>query len=282
MSYFDKKAYINAQKYSPRFVVKQYNDTCGRVIKMKACRNKGDFDEFIKDESKFDRCINTDTEEIERVSVSRTKRNIREIVLCNDFEYFATWTIDSKNFDRFSLDNVVYNMKKLLKEYKRRNKNFKYIYIIEQHIKSGFHFHGFVKGIPEEEFIQYTKEDYTFPKKLPYKLINEIEKSKKNIYHIPYFDNKMGYNTFSKVNNYNAAANYIMKYITKNAPVRTTENQIYFCSRGLKRASIIEINPDYEFSFQNQYSNEYLTIFDYDIRNLKHNYLLDLIMSYKM
>ena len=266
--------------YKPRFIVKQYDKYSGRIIKLKNVRQKG-FEEFVKDESLFDKCIKTDTEEIERISVSRTKRNIREICLCNNFDYFATWTINEKNTDRFHLDKVVEEMKKLLKAYKRKNKDFKYIYIIEQHEKGGFHFHGFVMGVPKEDFIQYTKEDYTFPKKLPYKLIDKIQ-SGQEIFHIPFFDNKLGFNTFSKIKSKYGAANYIMKYITKDAPVRTTENQIYFCSRGLKRAETIEIFPDLDFQFKNQYSNDFCIVYDYNIINLKQKYLLDLIMSYKM
>ena len=45
----------------------------------------------------------TNEKEIERISLSRTKRKIKEICLCNNFKYFVTLTIDSKNADRFSL-----------------------------------------------------------------------------------------------------------------------------------------------------------------------------------
>ena len=265
--------------YSPRFIVKQYDNYSGRIIKLKNVRQKG-FEEFLKNEEKLEKYIKTDTEELHRISLSRTKMNIREICLCNDFEYFATWTINEKNNDRFHLDKVVEYMKKLLKAYQRKFKDFKYIYIIEKHENGGYHFHGFVKGIPGEELFLYTKEDYTFPKKLPYRLINSIEKGN-IIYHIPFFDNKQGFNTFSKIKSKYGASNYIMKYITKN-PIRTSENQIYFCSRGLKRANCIEIQPNLDFDFANSYENDYCKIWDYNILNMKHKYLIDLITAFKM
>lgn len=37
--------------------------------------------------------IKTFSSEINRISLSRTKRNIREICLSNDFEYFVTFTV---------------------------------------------------------------------------------------------------------------------------------------------------------------------------------------------
>ena len=136
-----KLSFLNYKSnvYKPRFIVRQYDNYTGRVIKLRNVRQKG-FEEFLKNESIFDKCIQTDSEEIERISISRTKRNIRELCLCNDFEYFATWTINSENFDRFHLDNVVSEMKKLLKAFQRKYKNFKYLYIIEQHIEGGYHF----------------------------------------------------------------------------------------------------------------------------------------------
>lgn len=63
--------------------------------------------------------INSFSSEIDRVSLSRTKRNIREICLSNDFEYFVTFTVDSKNADRFSLDDCQSLIRKRLHSYKK-------------------------------------------------------------------------------------------------------------------------------------------------------------------
>lgn len=78
--------------------------------------------------------------EIERISLSRTKRNIKEIALCNDFEYFATLTINSTQCDRFSLSECQDKLKKILKALKRKNKNFAYIFITEKHKNRCFSF----------------------------------------------------------------------------------------------------------------------------------------------
>lgn len=169
-----------------------------------------------------------------RTSISRTKRNIRRLALSNDFEYFATWTISSEFADRFSVDSVESKMKYLLKEYQRHNKNFKYLYICEKHKDGALHFHGLVKGMQDLEL--YKKEDF---EKLPYYIIDTIEKGKK-IYHCPYFDDKLGYNTFTQIKNYSACCNYILKYISKD-PVINENNQVYFCSRGLIKC----ISEDY-------------------------------------
>ena len=87
------------QVYEPKYFLYQYNDNNFRIVLNKYTRNKG-FEEI----KKFPNFIpQTEDEEIQRISLSRTKRNIRELALCNGFTHFATITINSKNADRFSL-----------------------------------------------------------------------------------------------------------------------------------------------------------------------------------
>lgn len=139
-----------------------------------------------------------DTKEIERISLSRTKRNIKEIALCNSFEYFATLTVNSQNADRFSLQDVQDLLKTKLKKYKRTHKDFAYIFITEKHKNGAFHFHGLIKGA----------DDF---------YIND-----NGYYSLKVFD-EIGFNSFSKIKDYNKCCNYITKYITKDC-VRNDKN----------------------------------------------------------
>lgn len=185
----------------------------------------------------------TDDEEIERISLSRTKRNIREIALCNDFEYFATFTINRKSCNRTILTECQDILKQNLKKYKRKNSSFGYLFITEKHtIQEGFHFHGFIKGIDTSNLIRYTNDDFdlSLGNKLPYKLIQSIKRGD-IIYHFDLFDN-VGYNTLSPIRDYVACCTYIQKYITKDC-VRNEHNQIYISSRGLKKAYREELMP---------------------------------------
>lgn len=149
--------------------------------------------------------------ESSRCSLSRTKRRIKEICLCNEFEYFVTLTINSKNSDRFNLDEVQSTLKKKFIYYKRKNKEFKYIFITEKHKDGAFHFHGMMKNIDENDIY-----------------INDF-----GYYSSHYFD-KLGFNSFSKIVDYNKCCNYIMKYITKDC-VRNSNGYIYIYSQGLKK-----------------------------------------------
>lgn len=265
------------QAYSSKLILKNYGDNIYRLIYLKKSKNKG-FEEITAEKKVHYEKINGSFES----SILRTKTHIKEIVLCNDFEYFATWTINAELQDRFSLDKVVENMKKDLKAYQRKFKDFKYLYIIEKHENGAFHFHGFIKGIPESEFILYTKDDYDLEKgnKLPYRLIKQIEKGEK-IYHIKFFDERKGHNTFSKIKSKIGSSFYILKYITKN-PVRTSENQIYFRSRGLKMActEFLELN-DSLISLINKkgYKNEFGSYYDFNFNDLDDKLKLDFVLQ---
>lgn len=178
------------------------------------------------------------------ISISRTKRNIRRICLSNNFEYFATWTIDSSLADRYSLSAIVDKMKELCKAFQRIHKDFKYIYVIEKHKDGAFHFHGLVKGVPMYYMSRGRKIDVLKQFKIGDTMSSKIAKQVSEgaeIFHIPFFDNKLGYNTFTKIKSYNRCCNYIIKYISKDS-VETLEGQRYFCSRGLSKGESYEVN----------------------------------------
>lgn len=221
--------YNNNDVYKTKYFMYQYNDTNFRILKQKFCRERGF--ELIE---KAKEIVQTDKEECQRISLSRSKRFIREISLCNDFDYFVTLTVDKENCDRYDIDVCQEHLKSILHNYqricKRANKDFKYILITERHKDGAFHFHGLMKGMCE---LYTNNQGYLSCK---------------------YFDDLLGFNSFSKIKDYNKCCNYITKYITKDC-VKNSHNQVYICSKGLKRADKYEILPmsDDIFTFENDY-----------------------------
>lgn len=197
----------------------------------------------------------TSQDEIDRISLSRTKSHIREICLSNAFEYFMTVTVSSDKADRFSLSETQEKMKKICHKIKRKNKDFKFIFITETHKDGAFHFHGMAKNIPlyENEYYYFSSKDF----------------------------DELGYNSFSKILDYNACCSYITKYITKNC-IKNDNNQIYFCSRGLSRGeSEYFVDFDLKKIFgENVYKNEYCSIVDYDVNKLTMKQRNDLIEAF--
>ena len=244
------KLFYNKQEiYSSKVFLYQYNDTNFRIVCQKYSKDKG-FEKTNKSNiyKQIEQFMGlssekvTSDEEIDRISLSRTKRNIREIALCNNFTHFATITINSQYADRFHLQECQELLQKKLRRLKdqarRKKSDFGYIFITEKHQNGAFHFHGLVKGI---DF--YTnKNGY-----LSNKVFDEI-----------------GFNSFSKIRNFEKTCNYITKYITKDC-VKNENNQIYICSRGLKKADKYEIQPiDISYKFE----NDFCKIRDFNINQL--------------
>lgn len=219
-----------------KYFIKVYNDSYFRL-----------YSGFQRDKG-YKRLLdynNKDKSESLRTSLSRTKKNIRELCLCNEFEYFCTWTVNSKLCDRFSLQSTQDLMHKTLKSYKRKNPSFKFIFITEKHKNGAFHFHGLIKGIGKNDIV-YNKNNYPT---------------------IKHFADNLGYFSLSKINDYNKCCNYITKYITKHC-IKNEHNQIYFCSRGLKKAKIEQLHNfsynDFKKYFSDfKYKDEFCQISDF-------------------
>lgn len=64
---------------------------------------------------------------------------------------------------------------------------------------------------------------------------------------------EIGFNSFSRIKNYDKCCNYITKYITKDC-VKNEAGTVYISSRGLKKADVYEITPvDLKWNFTNDF-----------------------------
>lgn len=238
--------------YKEKYFLYQYNDNTFRLVLHKYCREKGFEDIFPKKENPI--ILQQLPEEVERVSLSRTRRNVRELCLCNDFEFFTTLTVDSKYADRFHLDECQELLRKHFKRIKRKYSDFKYIFITEKHKNGAFHFHGLIRGIPRSEFY-----------------IND------NGYSSCHLFDTLGFNSFSLIKDYDKCCNYITKYITKDC-VKNSKGTVYISSRGLKKADKYEVLPlDIGWGFE----NDFVKIKDFNINNLTTDEKLKILLTQK-
>ena len=120
-----KLHYDTSEVYEEKTFLKQYNDNYFRIIHCRSVRKKGF--ELI------DNSHHLDKEEVERCSVSRSRRNIRELAFCNPFTHFVTFTIKPDLINRFDLDDCQDKVRSLMKSYKRKNKDLIYLFITEKH-----------------------------------------------------------------------------------------------------------------------------------------------------
>lgn len=171
-------------------------------------------------------------------SISRTRSRIRELALCNDWEWFATFTLSPEKNDRFDLAEFVKNFGYWVGNY---NKKFgcklKYIMIPEKHPTSGaWHAHGLLHDVAAASLC--TNEH--------------------GYMDLPYYRERFGFISLSRIKDKQRCSNYIAKYVTKEM-VETSfdlgkNKHMFYASRGLKGRACLgwayaELETDWENDF---------------------------------
>lgn len=78
-------------------------------------------------------------------SIRRAKEKIYDIAMCNDFEYFITWTLDKEMIDRYDAKLVSKKLKVFLNNLVKR-KEVRYLVVPELHQDGAIHMHGLIAG----------------------------------------------------------------------------------------------------------------------------------------
>ena len=176
-------------------------------------------------------------------SLSRTKSRIFELALCNNFEFFCTFTFSGASFDRKCLKDCYSAFANFIRVLNRKdNFNVRYLLIPEKHKSGDWHLHGLIKGLPASELHQFVPDDWDLSKghKIPKYIINAVKKGRK-VYHWTTATSRFGWNTFESVRSAMAVSKYITKYITKDFALgleREADSHLYYCSKGLSRAKL--------------------------------------------
>lgn len=167
-------------------------------------------------------------------SVRRTKSVISDLVICNEFDLFVTFTFSPNKVDRYDVNACKRVMHNWLMRNKMRDRspNLKYLIVPEFHKKceecvtaridlcvhfnrpKALHFHALIKN---------------YNGKL--KDSGKLQKGRK-VYNLTGF--RSGHTTACKIDNHEAVGNYVKKYITKDMPLLYAKKR-YWASRGLVR-----------------------------------------------
>lgn len=138
-------------------------------------------------------------------SLSRTRRRLVDLALCNSWSHFCTFTFSDTRYNYLECKR---KLVQFFNNYKKRvSKDFKYLVVPECHKDGAFHFHGFVSGVT----------DFTVPEKVMKRLSDgmyiEVNNTKKYLRWDSY---KLGWFNASPVKNHYATALYCSKYVTKD------------------------------------------------------------------
>ncbi|MCL2634963.1 MAG: hypothetical protein FWD34_10705 [Oscillospiraceae bacterium] len=205
-------------------------------------------------------------------SLSRTRSKVFEIMICNEWEYFATFTLNPK-YERDNIEVFRKQFTTWLKNYNARNNlSIRYIFIPEKHSDGiNWHGHGAVVGLPVEHLTKFRRSDGITSR------MKHFIKQGRELYNWNAYADKFGFVSLERIVSNEATAKYITKYITKDSDKTDIKvnKRMFYASKGLKRAEILhegEILRDFVPDFENEYIktksfktfNEALTLFTED------------------
>ncbi len=197
-------------------------------------------------------------------NICRARNKILEYVLCNNFVFFVTLTLDPKKYDRNNLKLFVRDLGYFIQNYNRRkNADIKYLFIPEQHEDGCWHMHGFIMGLPYDRLELF---DLHGNRALPPYIVKKL-RNNELLYYFPECEKRFGYNIFEPIRNKKASVLYMCKYLTKDLSKNVTElgNHLYYCSKGLKKAEVVKegqfLDSEFAFDFQNDYGGQ--SFFDF-------------------
>jgi hypothetical protein len=193
----------------------------------------------------------TSNETAEERSVRRSQRHVRDYVLCNRFELFATITFAA---DRHNAEHSKEKLNTWLKNQRDRNGKFRYVIVPEYHKDGALHFHG-VFGSYMGRLKQSRSSKSGRPLTSNGKEVYEFAGYKSGFTKVQYIGNTQEDHT--------KVGGYIRKYITKDM-VSIFGKKRYWTSQGLKKP-LREDNPAWleDLIPDTVYENEYGKIYTY-------------------
>lgn len=186
-------------------------------------------------------------------NLSRARSTIRELGLCNPWEYFVTITLDSRNQPRDDLQLFKRRLNQCVKDFNRKYScSLKYLLIPELHSDmQNWHCHGLVFGLPSSSLVL----------------------NKNGYYTIPYFENRFGFLSLSPIKDLTRVSSYITKYVSKSISLERIDSfqrgeHMFLCSVGLKRKELIGeiVSNDAEIPFQ--FTNDYVSILEINLADI--------------
>jgi hypothetical protein len=176
-------------------------------------------------------------------ALRKTKTSISDLILCNEFDLFATFTVSPKKSDRLNPVAVKIQMANWLRNQRKQYGKFHYLIVPEFHKDhKALHFHAL--------FRKYNG-----------KLVDSGKTSKGRP--VLYFGGyTLGFNSAVRIDNIEKVSGYVKKYITKDMPQFRSQHR-FWTSTGLKRPIVID-NPDPKLmqgeplrTFENEYGVTY-------------------------
>lgn len=199
------------------------------------------------DEEKTGSYVEKTPEEIEEErkhseyqNLRRSKTNIQDYILSNDFDLFVTLTFNSERDDD---ERCFKKLDNWLRYMRKKHGKFRYILIPERHKTGELHFHG-VFGDFKGGLTDSTKK---------YK--------GKTIYNLTEWN--YGFTNCSKIIDKKKTASYVTKYMTKNLHDSVEKGKKkYWSSRGLRKPDVIYLDEPLFEDVQPSFQSDVIKIYN--------------------
>lgn len=155
-------------------------------------------------------------------SIIRARSRVRELALCQHWDYFATFTLSEKKQDRFDLRGYIRDLGNWIRNYRKKyGSQLQYLIIPEQHKDGAWHAHGLLRNVSPDSLV----------------------KNEHGYLDMPYYRARFGYISLSKVKSHERCASYITKYISKDVTATADHMEkgqhLFYSSRGLAGKEIL-------------------------------------------
>lgn len=188
-------------------------------------------------------------------NLCRARSTVRNLILCNKFDFFCTFTFNAEKIDRHNFAECKKKLAKLFNNYKDRYApDFRYLVIPEFHKDGAVHFHGMVKGIRPDDL---TVPDIIWKRNKKTDSLERVPNSKKYV-DWAYYSQKLGFFSCSAVRNHEACAKYVTKYITKDLANLPNNVNMFLASKNLARPNLIFDSDGVAPMFVPEYEDEYV------------------------
>lgn len=237
--------------------VYQYNENYFKRVQMKGLvRDKG-WEE--NDHPGAINYHNQDTTEEKKLinnekNTMRAKKKIFDYAICNDFEHFVTLTFDRMKVDATNIQELFTKIRRKMKTYKARNKDFKYLLIPELHAdKKHYHLHGLMSGINAQDIRKHRPL-----------------KDGRMRYNWSYWEKHFGFTSLIVLDgNTIQVSKYVTKYMTKEISQQFGQDR-YLVSRALKKPQLLFQTGGMEIK-SCDFENVYVKIKTYEQYNDLYN-----------
>ncbi|MBO5341038.1 MAG: hypothetical protein J6A62_08585 [Oscillospiraceae bacterium] len=211
--------YIDTATLNPDYMVKYYREGLYRLVKFHRPLSPRIYERQPDDTDRGEGKLSQ--------ALSRARSVVLQLALCNDWDFFCTFTIDKTQFNRYELNTYYKAFAQWIRDYRKEyGCKIEYCLIPEQHEDGAWHMHGFMRGIPQSHLTPFVRGLH------PDRLVDG------HYLNWGRYAKKFGFCSFGEIRDAEACAFYITKYVTKafDRGVTGYGAHLYYASIGLRRA----------------------------------------------